>query len=170
MTVPTWSPSPISHDAPEQLVCCLAKIYSLLAIVVEHRTDFLPGEACEELANAWKESEPLFQPLVDKIALANADLDKHGLMNATGLAKINLVSRLYDEFLSHWTPTPKNSASQERAAQCASDTLEFGSTLLGSVCECFGVSAALQELVQLFKQSIGIAMRRNAVGAGKSAA
>jgi hypothetical protein len=161
---------------PEQLrllAKAIADLEAVVSILVENRGELLPGEASEELLDAWKDARPAFTTLAQKIIQAIprattterpnapvnttlATLREHQLLGPVGVAKRSMLWRLRDVFNMYWHTLPRTDDKRTKAAAAAIDLLEGGASIAGSI--PFG--GAVEEALLLFKQAVTVRYRR----------
>jgi len=68
------SPTP----RPSSLAEAIADLDYVLSIIVEHSTEFLPGEAVDEIKSAWSEAEFEFAKLAIDLAREGSSFPQRG--------------------------------------------------------------------------------------------
>ena len=154
-------PGPDEYEEARQWAETFADMHYVAGVIVENATQFVPGEAVQELDAAWQQSDEVFQMLVHFLAqptARGADMNLHegGLIGAPGKLKRSMLGRLKDRFLMYWNSEPRTRRKTRRAAEAAQDYLELGATVVGSIPGW----EKLVELVSVIKQLIGVRSRR----------
>jgi len=170
------SPTP----RPSSLAEAIADLDYVLSIIVEHSTEFLPGEAVDEIKSAWSEAEfeisrssrsiSLGRGLLFLSGVVNRPLDPpargvtdttlndHQLTGPVGRAKRGLMKRQFDGFMSHWNIEPRTEERRVGAAEAGADFLEMGATVVSSVAGY----EQIVEVISLVRLALEVRARREA--------
>jgi|GEM_PF-5824400 len=168
-------PPPSDAEEVRLLAAAFADLHAVVALVVERRQEFLPGEASEEIANAWTEANESFLDLVKKLVQASTmhaavkvpkvaepftpeGLHQHQLIGPVGTAKRSLMLRLKDRFFSHSNSFPQSDERRAQAAHAAVDLFECAASIAGSIGGTLG--GVVEEFLLLLKQGISLRLRR----------
>jgi hypothetical protein len=142
----------------------IADLHHVMAIVVENAPELIPGEAVDELRNAWADAEPRFAALVESLIpqppfperIRYDQLVEAQLTRAVGRAKRAFLKRGFDGFMRHWNSAPRTRRKQLRATEAAADYLEFGESVVGSI----PGHEYVVEALALTRQLLGVRARR----------
>jgi len=142
-------PGPPPEEDSRQLAEAVADLHFVVGTVVEARGELVPGEAVDELASAWNESQGSMRQLAIDLVPSNVVLDLppshsrktisievlegHGLTAAPGRAKRTALQRLKDTFFMFWNSIPRTDEKRIKAAEAASPYLELGAKVVGSI-------------------------------------
>jgi hypothetical protein len=143
----------------------LADLHYVTSLIVENARELIPGEAVDELALAWSKSEASMATLVHRLTtspppnvspIAYTVLEQAELTGDVGKIKRSMLGRLKDRFLMYWNSEPRTDDKRMVALGAASDYLEFGGTVVGSI----PGSDKIVEVLSLVKQLVGIRAKR----------
>ena len=76
----------------------LADLHYAVGTIVENASELIPGEAVEELNEAWETSQKSISDLVTGSRLKNLDLRKSELEGKVGKIKRSMLLRFKDRF------------------------------------------------------------------------
>ncbi|SRR6266540_6933679 len=159
-------PPPSEDEEMRQLAQVVADIHYVLSIIIEHATEFVPGEAVDELTAAWNisgqslqqlvtdlyptpPSAPAWPPLFQEIAKAE-------LAGEVGQIKKSTFNRLRDRFFSYWFSEPRTEEKRTKAAEAAEALTEIAATVISSI----PGREHVVEILSLTRQLIGVRLER----------
>jgi len=164
----------VRGPSADEEVRALAEVVSDLhygvGVVVENATYLLPGEAVDELREAWSEGEkdfiqlvraldrkaqvvpPISPPVENVPPIPHEVLAAHELTGPVGKAKRSLAQRLKDRFFSFWNAEPRSSEKIAGAREAAASWFEFGEAVVGSIPGWEKLVELLSLVRQLFSQ------------------
>jgi hypothetical protein len=164
---------PAESEQVRLLAAAIADLEAVVSIVVENRDELLPGEAADELLQAWSHSRQSFNRLAQDVlraagppvvptpapstaAVTVASLQAHHLIGPVGAAKRSMLSRLRDAFRMYWHTLPRTDDRRTKAAAAAIDLFEYGASIAGSI----PGGGVVEEALLLFKQAVTVRYRR----------
>ena len=171
-------PEPPLGEQLRRLAAAVADLYYVMEIVVENAKELAPGEAVDELTDAWATSRTSMKALVENIFPTDAnvrgdmlhalevpthpkpaqvpDLSKSELLGETGRAKTSMLARLKDGFMMYWNSEPRTDEKRLKARDALCDYFELGSTVVNSI----PGSDQVVEFLSLTKQLVAIRNKR----------
>jgi hypothetical protein len=159
-------PDPSQEEEVRLLAKSLSELAATVDVIVSSAGELLPGEAVEELTRAWDASRLSFAGLVKEVLalterypsteLTIETLAKHELLGKVGNAKRSMLTRLGERFYSYWKSVPHTEEKVLRAGEAATDYLDYGATIAGSI----PGAGSVEEILLLIKQAIGHRAKR----------
>ncbi|MCA0242968.1 MAG: hypothetical protein LCI02_19150 [Proteobacteria bacterium] len=166
---------PGQYEEMRLLAEAFSGLQSMVAVIVEHRLELLPGEAADELSSAWNCSQKAFSQLAQELrvladtprsakagarrdAITHTLLEDHQLLGPVGHAKRSLLGRLRSAFYEYWNSIPRTDEKRHAAAHFAIETCEAGASIAGSIGGALG--GAVEEALLLIKQSLSVRLQR----------
>jgi hypothetical protein len=166
-------PGPGESEELRQLSEAVADLHYMVEIIVENAKEFVPGEAVDELTQAWRTSSESMQQIARRLywfpPLAppvDDDDDSEPLFQAiakaeltgdVGQLKKSMLRRLKDTFFMYWYSEPRNDEKRAKTADAAEKAVDFGATLISSIPHCEKVV----EFLSVVKQLIGMRAKRD---------
>ena len=144
--------APQTGEESRQLAEAVADLHYVVGIIVEHAKEFIPGEAVDEITQAWEKSQGSMRNLIAELdpsppsppppplpptrilpPINHDTLSAGELTGDVGRIKKSMLSRLKDRFFMFWNSEPRTVEKIAKAAEAACDYFEAWSTIMSSI-------------------------------------
>lgn len=136
-------PPPSSDEELRQLAQIVARLHYVMSIIVEHATEFVPGESAYEIAGAWNITGPKLAQLVNDLPQQPGhpsygpplfqQIAEAELIGDVGELKKSALNRFIDRFFSYWYSEPRTDEKRTKSAETAESLADLGATIVGSI-------------------------------------
>jgi hypothetical protein len=155
-------PEPSNEEQLRQLAAAVKDLYHVMEIIVTHAEQFVPGEAVDELKDAWYETEAAAIDRIIPDVLTNQNirsgLEQNGLLGKSGKLKRSMAGRLKDKFYEWFHLSNKTNHDSKNTAEAAGSYLETLENIMKSI----PGAHAVEEFVGTTKQLVMLWARRRA--------
>jgi hypothetical protein len=155
-------PLPTPEEESRQLAESVSDMHFVIGTIVDGAAELVPGESIEELRASWRTGEESFRMLVSALtdkatqpAVLQTLVDTQ-LAGDVGRLKRSTLARLRDLFFSFWNSEPRTDEKRRGAGDAASDYLELGATVVGSIPGW----EQIEELISLVRQLVQARRKR----------
>jgi hypothetical protein len=130
-------PDPPLEEQVRQLAATIKDLYEVMEIIVRNAEQFIPGEAVNELKDAWEETQAAeIDKIIPQILQAQAQpgpLIANGLLGKSGKLKTSWAGKLKDKFYELFHSQNKTATASKNTAEAAAGYLHTIATILRSI-------------------------------------